>query len=506
MARVIVIGAGMGGLAAAARLRIRRHGVTVLEQSAIPGGKVGTFERDGFVFDTGPSLLTLPAVYRDLFLSTGASLDDTLDVQPLEPAFGYRWADGTTAAMPGAGPALCAEALGDALGGTAAADWRALIDRASRIWELTRRPILESPLSGPRDLISLARRPADIRAVAPFTSLRSLGRQLLHDPRLVTLLDRYATYTGSDPRRAPAALATVPYVEQVFGAWHLGGGIRTLADALYQRACERGVDFEFGADVTRILTESGAVSGVELADGRRMTADVVVANADASHVYGDLLDSSLPSLREPRRRLARAVPSLSGFVLLLAVRGRTPGVQHHNVWFTGDYDAEFDGVFGTGRSRIVRAVTDPTIYACVPDDPLMRPDDDHESWFVLVNAPRHGNGEPGTATMNWNAPGVADAYADRILEVLAGRGVDVRDRVLWREVRTPADLEQATRAPGGAIYGSSSNGARSAFLRPSNRSPVPGLFLVGGSAHPGGGLPLVGMSASIVADLVGRAT
>ena len=454
MARVIVIGAGMGGLAAAARLRIRRHGVTVLEQSAIPGGKVGTFERDGFVFDTGPSLLTLPAVYRDLFLSTGASLDDTLDVQPLEPAFGYRWADGTTAAMPGAGPA----------------------------------------------------RPADIRAVAPFTSLRSLGRQLLHDPRLVTLLDRYATYTGSDPRRAPAALATVPYVEQVFGAWHLGGGIRTLADALYQRACERGVDFEFGADVTRILTESGAVSGVELADGRRMTADVVVANADASHVYGDLLDSSLPSLREPRRRLARAVPSLSGFVLLLAVRGRTPGVQHHNVWFTDDYDAEFDGVFGTGRSRIVRAVTDPTIYACVPDDPLMRPDDDHESWFVLVNAPRHGNGEPGTATMNWNAPGVADAYADRILEVLAGRGVDVRDRVLWREVRTPADLERATRAPGGAIYGSSSNGARSAFLRPSNRSPVPGLFLVGGSAHPGGGLPLVGMSASIVADLVGRAT
>ena len=274
---------------------------------------------------------------------------------------------------------------------------------------------------------------------------------------------------------------------------------------MFSRAVERGVDFHFGADVTRILATNSGVSGVECADGRLIPADVVVANADASHVYRDLLDPTLSATREPRRRLSRAVPSLSGFVLLLAVRGRTPGLQHHNVWFPENYDAEFDSVFGTGRQRQVQPVNDPTIYACVPDDPLMRPDADHESWFVLVNAPRHGSGEPGSATMDWTAPGVADAYADRILQVLAGRGVDLRERLVWREIRTPADLETATRAPGGAIYGSSSNGARSAFLRPANRSPVPGLFLVGGSAHPGGGLPLVGMSASIVADLVGRA-
>jgi phytoene dehydrogenase-like protein len=128
----------------------------------------------------------------------------------------------------------------------------------------------------------------------------------------------------------------------------------------------------------------------------------------------------------------------------------------------------------------------------------LRPDDRHESWFVLVNAPRHG-------PVDWDEPGLAEAYADRILAVLAERGMDVRDRVLWREIRTPADLERDTRAPGGAIYGSSSNGASAAFLRPANRSPVPGLFLVGGSAHPGGGLPLVGLSAAIVAGLVGPA-
>jgi len=182
------------------------------------------------------------------------------------------------------------------------------------------------------------------------------------------------------------------------------------------------------------------------------------------------------------------------------VRGRTPGLRHHNVWFPQDYDAEFDAIFG----RRAKPVDDPTVYVCAPDDDRMRPDADHESWFVLVNAPRHGTaGEAGT--IDWTAPGLADAYRDRVLAVMAQRGYDVRDRLLWSEIRTPADLERDTRAPGGAIYGTSSNGARAAFLRPANRSLVPGLFLVGGSAHPGGGLPLVGMSADLVAEMIGRA-
>ena len=297
----------------------------------------------------------------------------------------------------------------------------------------------------------------------------------------------------------------MPYVEQVFGAWHLGGGIRTLADALHERCLDRGVDVRLGTDALSIVVDGGRVVAVDLADGTRLPADVVVANADATHVYRDLLAPDVSLAREPRRRLNRATPSLSGFVMLLAVRGRTPGLRHHNVWFPDNYDAEFDSVFGRGRGHSVGPVDDPTVYVCAPDDPLMRPDDQHESWFVLVNAPRHGTGEPGTATVDWNAPGLAQSYADRVLAVMASRGFDVRDRLLWREVRTPADLESATRAPGGSIYGSSSNGARAAFMRASNRSPVSGLYLVGGSAHPGGGLPLVGMSAAIVSDLVGRA-
>lgn len=492
---VVVIGAGVGGLAVAARLGVRGHRVTVLEQSATPGGKLACYERDGFVFDTGPSLFTLPAVYRDLFLKTGGPLEEAVDLQPVEPAFGYHFADGSTVTVPGVDPAKAAIAFGEAFGGTAEDDWRRLIERAGRMWRLTREPFLQSPLEGWRTLLRLAN-PADVRTVAPMTTLRQLGREYLADARLRQVLDRYATYSGSDPRRAPAVFATVPYVEQTFGAWHLGGGLGTLGVALAQRCEERGVTMRYGCDVERVLVRDGRACGVRLTDGEVLEADVVVANADAHHLYTDLVDD--PRGRRVARDLGKAAPALSGFVMLLALNGRTPGIRHHNVWFPADYDAEFDAIFG----RSPHPADNPAIYACVPDDPQMRPEPDTEAWFILVNTPRHGDGTGGS--VDWTAPGRVEAYADHLLARLAERGTDIRDRVRWREVRSPADLERSTRAPGGSIYGSSSNGARAAFQRPANRSPVPGLYLVGGSAHPGGGLPLVGMGAEIVAGLVGR--
>jgi phytoene dehydrogenase-like protein len=219
----------------------------------------------------------------------------------------------------------------------------------------------------------------------------------------------------------------------------------------------------------------------------------VVANADAGHLYGSLLP--VPS---QRRRIARVTPSLSGFVLLLGLRGRTPGLAHHSVLFpAGPYAAEFDAVFGDPA----RPAEDPVLYVSAPADPAVRPDG-HEAWFVLVNAPRHGTG-PGA--IDWRAPGLADRYAEHLVALLAERGLDVRDRIEFAAHRSPADLEAAAAAPGGAIYGTSSNGPRAAFLRPANRSPVPGLFLVGGSAHPGGGLPLAALSAQITATLIGPA-
>jgi phytoene desaturase len=500
VARVAVVGAGLGSLATAARLAALGHAVTVYEQAEQTGGKLGRYARDGHVFDTGPSLLTLPSLFADLFAATGDPLQDAVDLVPLDPAVAYRFADGTRLAVPGDADAVPA-ALDAALGRGAGAQWAALMQRAAAMWAFTEEPFLRSPLRGAATLAGLARGAGAVATVAPWASLRGLGRRYLQHPHLRMLLDRYATYSGSDPRRAPAVLATVPYVEQRFGSWYVRGGLGRLADAVADRAAERGAVIRTGAAVEEVLLEGGRAAGVRLAGGELAAADVVVSGADATTLYGHLLPRSRATAGV-RRDLRRATPSLSGFVLLLALRGRTPGLAHHTVLFPADYDAEFDAVFGSGRSAgRPHPVPDPTVYVSAPDDPELRPDEDSESWFVLVNAPRH---DPG-AGVDWDEPGLADRYANGLLETMAGRGVDVRSRLRWCVTRTPADLARETGSPGGSIYGTSSNGARAAFLRPANASPVRGLFLVGGSAHPGGGLPLVALSAEIVAGLVGPA-
>jgi phytoene desaturase len=485
VSRVVVIGAGVGGLAAAARLSALGHHVTVCEQSSDVGGKLGTHVAQGFSFDTGPSLVTMPQVFRDLFEATGDPLESLLDLRPVEPIAHYRFADGTELDS-SADPDTFYGNLEDAVGEGAGDDWRALMQRAERIWEATHVPFLESPMHGIRSLLRQSWRLPDLKAVAPWQSLRSLGAQYLRDPRLRMVLDRYATYTGSDPRHSPAALAVIPYVEQAFGAWYVDGGLHLLGEAIADRAVERGTKLMLDTEVTGIELAAGRVHAVRLADGSALPADVVVANADASTVYGTLLPHGR---RAAQRRLSRTTPSLSAFVLLLGLRGRTPGLAHHTVLFPADYDAEFDAVFGGWPAE------DPTIYVSAPADPGIAPEGD-ESWFVLVNAARQG-------PVDWDDE--APQYADQIVDLLARRGLDVRERIVVREVRSPAYLERATGSPGGSIYGSSSNGAMAAFLRPANASGVKGLFLVGGSAHPGGGLPLVTLSAKIVAGLVGPA-
>ena len=490
MSRVVVVGGGVGGLAVAARLARMRHDVTVVERDDVVGGKAGEWSRDGFRFDTGPSLVTLPATLRDLFLKSGRPLEEVLELQPLDLLAHYRFPDGARLDVPNSGVHSVAAAFQEAFGGHAGTDWTRFHERAERMWAVARTPFVESPLGGPATLARLAlRHPRDIGRIAPWRTLRAVGRASFRDPRQVLFLDRYATYTGSDPRRAPAVLSVVPYVEHTFRGWYVTGGLRRIVDAIRERAEQRKVRIVTGAEVTRISAPTGRVDGVELSDGTRVDADVVVSDIDARVLYERLLPR--PELARPLRR---AVPSLSGFVLMLGLRESVP-MSHHTVLFGADYDAEMDAVFGPDA----HPAADPTIYISAPPDAAP---DGHAAWFVLVNAARHGAG-PGC--VDWEAPGVAAAYAEKILDLLAARGHDVRDRLLFAEHRTPADLERETASPGGAIYGTSSNGWRAAFLRPANRSPVPGLFLVGGSAHPGGGLPMVLMSAAITAELIGRA-
>ncbi|MFI0795540.1 phytoene desaturase family protein [Micromonospora rubida] len=493
MARIVVVGAGVGGLATAARLAATGHEVTVFERADTVGGKLGRHVHDApagsFHFDTGPSLLTLPEVFHDLFEATGAKLDEYLDLVPVDPIARHVFPDGATLDSC-ADPAEFAARVGAAFGDRAAADWQRLWRRAARVWDASHSDVLRRAVDSPLDLAPLAWRLGDLAAIGPGRTLRGLGRRHLSDPRLRMLLDRYATYTGADPRRAPAALVAVPYAELTFGGWYLRGGLGTLADALLTRCLDLGVVVRTGTAVTRIDAAGGRVHGVRLAGvAAPVPADVVVANVDALTVYRDLLPS-------PRRLAGLTDRSLAGFVLLLGVAGDT-GLAHHNVFFPRDYDAEFDAVFGhPGRGIRARPAPDPTVFVTVADDPAVRPEG-HEAWFVLVNAARHGT---ATGAVDWRRPGLADAYADRVLDVLAERGVDVRDRLAFREVRTPADLDATTGAPGGSIYGTAGG-----LLRPANRGPAAGLWLVGGSSHPGGGLPMVTLSAQIVANEIGPA-
>jgi len=493
VSRIAVIGGGVGGLAAAARLASAGHRVMLLEQAPEVGGKLGRHVRAGYQFDTGPSLLTMPEVFEDFFADTGDPLDRVLPLRRVDPLTCYRWPDGTVLDLPADGSAT-GPALDAALGPGAGAQWLRLLDRGARIEAAARQPLLEAPFAGPTSLARLAvRRPGDIRVISPAATLRGLGRRMLKDERLRMLLDRYATFSGSDPRRAPAALAMIPWVEQASGAWYIPGGLHRLGLALRDRATEHGVEIHCGSPVASIETAGGRATGVVMASGGRLSADVVVATIDADVVYRRMLGARPTGLLS---RLAGLAPSMSGFVLLLGLHGRTPGLGHHTVFFSRDYDAEFDAVFGG------RLAEDPTIYVSKPDDPSLVPTPDRESWFVLVNAAPHGT---GSRQVDWTAPGLASRYGDLILDRLAQHGVDVRGRVVTRDIRTPARIEHDTGSPGGSIYGVSANGRRSALLRPTNRSPVKGLFLAGGSVHPGGGLPLVALSAKIVADLIGPA-
>lgn len=497
MAKISVVGAGIGGMSAAARLAKQGHQVTVFENSDQSGGKCRTEWFGDYAFDTGPSLLTLPAVFRDLFLKTGKRIEHVLDISPVDPAFNYNFADGSKVTFPNLSNPKTYQEIEKSFGISASQSWRQIIERSEKMWEASRDSFIESELTSIWPLLLRKNLINQINQISPFTSLRSLSEKLNLDPHLKMIIDRYATYTGSDPRSAPAVLLTIAFVESTFGAWHIKGGIGQLSVALEQRCRDLGVDFQFKSLVTKILVERNKVEGLVLSDGKTIKSDLVVSNSDAEYTFNSLIGNEVSSARGERRKLKSATKSLAGFSLLLGLdnsKSKPVDVDHHNVYFPENYDLEFDQIF---TQKV--PVTDPTIYLCAPKDSSMVKGADKEAWFVLVNAPRH---EPESG---WDWKHGGQEYAQKIISKMDDLGLNVTNRLDFMEYRTPADLENYAMAPGGSIYGTSSNSPVSAFLRARNRSKVKGLFCVGGSAHPGGGLPLVGISAEIVAKAIGKA-
>ncbi|MFE2427998.1 phytoene desaturase family protein [Streptomyces sp. NPDC059373] len=456
MARIAVIGAGMGALAAAARLATGGHRVTVYERSATYGGGVGRYERDGFVFDTGPGLLHLPAVYRDLFIKTGKEpLEACISLRQVDPAIRHVFDDGTSVALPNASRAGVIAALDDALGAGAGTRWADLLGRAREVWEATRRPLLEDALAA--DTAPLDRDPYPappvrrglFRRGAP--TLAEVAARELADPRLAAMLEHYAVAYGFDPAVAPASATVLPYMEHTFGTWYVDGGMRALADAVYERCVARGVDFRFGAEVEEVVEKDGRAAGLLLSDGARVEADVVVAGAPVPALHREQVVPWDYQDEWPVWGSAGA----RRVVVCLALRGSRPAEAVHRTVVHGSAPAG-------GRDVVVLR----------PDDPATRPDDGHEA--VTLQVPL-GSADPEDALL------AAEAAVPGL-----------RGRLLWHHALAPTD----------AIPGPALAGAAGAFLRTANQAALPGLYFVGGWAHPGGGLAHTGMSGAIVSDLI----
>lgn len=480
--RVAIIGGGLGGLALAIRLAARGARVTVCEQGDTFGGKMNVRVADGYRFDTGPSLITMPWVFEEAFAAAGAHLHDHVQLQPVLPLARYHFADGTvfdcTASLPAWLTTIRSLEPRDVDG-----FWR-FMALGARIFELSQATFFRSSpwtLPDRTALAALTRIP--IRHA--WGTYHDTVTAHFKSPHLRQLFDRYPTYVGSSPYAAPATLAVIPYIEHAFGGWHVRGGLYRIVEALLRVAASVGVELWTGARVARIEQRDRTVSAVVLSDGRRLACDVAVMNGDASTAAALLDGGSGAGLPQHDR-------SLSGFVALLGLRQRTPQLAHHAVYFTADYRREFADLFDR-----VQFPGQPTVYVSAPgvsDGSLVHPGGG-QAIFVMANAPAIGR--------QWDEAMTREAER-RVFDRLAAGGFpDLSRAVAYREVWTPACFEARYGSPGGAIYGSHSHGWRLAFLRPRNRdAAIRGLYYVGGSTHPGGGTPTVLMSARITAALI----
>ncbi|WP_177198636.1 phytoene desaturase family protein [Streptomyces colonosanans] len=502
MARIAVIGAGMGAMAAAARLAVAGHRVVVYERTQTYGGALRRFTRDGFSFDTGPGLLPLPAVYRDLFVKTGREpLEDCVELVQTDPSARHVFADGTEVSLPNASRGGVVAALDAALGGGSGKRWGDFLVRAREAWDRTRRPLLEEPL-WPNWQVLAEREPYP--AVPHRTLLRTrragtlaeVGAWELRDPRLVALLESHALAYGLDPRSTPASAAVLPYMEHAFGTWYVRGGMRELARVVYERCLARKVEFVFGAEVTGIVEKDGRAAGVELAGGTArascsggspvVEADHVLAGVDpvrlnrlTKHLLQDAGDLR-PDLLSPRP---------GRFTVLLALRGRREaGAAHRTVVHAPDRTAELDFV-----AFLAKEPAKPTVTVLRPDDPDLRPDDEHEAVVLSAAAP---------TGVDWTLADTAERFADLMVSAAESAVPGLPDRLIWRQVRTPHHTAEETGADGGAVPHPALAGGGGRGLLPANSSRLPGLYLVGGWSHPGGGLPHAGMSGALVAGLI----
>lgn len=488
--RVVIVGAGIAGLAAALRLAQAGCAVTVVEAQAAPGGKMRALPSVAGPVDAGPTVLTLRQHVDALFEAAGESLESHLTLHPLTTLARHYWRDGTAFDLM-ADPEATAANLAAAFGAGAVDDWRAFSARAGRLFDAFDAPMMQAARPTSRALAArVLRDPGLIRAMAPHQSLAAMLSGAFRDPRLAQLYGRYATYVGGAPQRSPALLALIAAAE-ARGVWVVEGGMHRLAATLGSLARARGATFRYGEPVRRIEVQGGRAAGV-VTDRGRIPADAVLFNGDPRALACGLLGDG-PRAAVPARPLAAR--SLSAMVLAFAAAPAGPPLAHHTVFFGDVPDAEFPPILRGEQPA------DATLYLCAQD----RHDDTApggpgapERFEIILNAPPLGDPLRDTPETEKEAR----ACLERIVDRLGAFGLSFAPPPTRADLTTPAGFDGLFPGSRGSLYGQSPHGLTAGLKRPGSETAVPGLFLCGGGAHPGAGVPMAILSARHAAEAI----
>ncbi|MFN4145989.1 MAG: 1-hydroxycarotenoid 3,4-desaturase CrtD [Runella sp.] len=491
MKSAIVIGAGIAGIATSIRLACKGYQVQVFEANSYPGGKLSHFEINGYRFDAGPSLFTMPQLVEDLFRLAGKNPKAYFDYIRLDETCRYFWSDGTRLTAH-AQPERLAEEIQAKLGEPAEHVLAHLRDSATK-YDITENLFLHRSLHKMATYFNrdAFRGYARFHKLEVFKTMNAANTQRFKTSKAVQLFNRYATYNGSDPYQTPATMNIIPHLEYNIGAFFPKKGMIDITESLVKLGQELGVQYAFNHKVEKIETSENRVLGIWVKEkgadeSRRVEADWVVSNMDVVNTFRHLL----PHARQPERIL-RQPKSSSALIFYWGVKKSFPVLGLHNIFFSDDYRAEFDFLFNQKS-----LFDDPTVYINITSK--HKPDDapeGGENWFVMINAP-HNDGQ------DWDS--LIERARHNILQKLSKMlGENIADLIECEDILDPRSIESKTSSSQGALYGNSSNNRYAAFLRHANFSKeFPNLYFVGGSVHPGGGIPLALLSAKIATELI----
>ena len=488
--KAIIIGAGVGGMAAAIRLKLLGYNVHVFEKNNYPGGKLTHFETNGFRFDAGPSLFTSPQLIEELFTLAKEPIAPYFTYEKLKVACNYFYEDGVNIKAYTNKVAFALE-LEEKTGEPKENLYRYL-NSALAAYNNIANIFLRYSLHTIQTLFKapIFQAITNLKTAYLFKSLNAYNESSFKSPKLVQLFNRFATYNGSNPYKAPAMLSLIAHLEHNEGAFYPKGGMISITNALYHLALKLGVKFSFGKSVQSILTNNNSnadnVTGV-MVENEKHDAAIVVSNMDVYFTYRNLLnDFTKAAVVKKQER------SSSALIFYWGMNKTFPILDLHNIFFSENYKAEFDAIFNTGLP-----FEDPTVYINITNklEPGMHAPIGKENWFVMINVPAN-NGQ------NWNT--LEDFYRRAIINKLNKiLGEDIESSIEFSEVLTPVSIESRTASHMGSLYGTSSNNKMAAFMRHPNYSKsTNGLYFVGGSVHPGGGIPLCLSGAAIVSNLI----